>query len=85
MGEELLQFCEQERLLVAGTFTRQEHKATWFHNRWGTAHTLDHFLVRSMDRRWVRSVKAVHFAASRFLAQAGTTAQVFLGTVVGAH
>ena len=55
-GEELLHFCEQEQLMVAGTFTRQEHKATWYHNRWGTAHTLDHFLVRSVDRRWVRSV-----------------------------
>ena len=46
-GEELLNFCEQEGLVVANTFSSQKHKATWYHNRWGTAHALDHFLVRS--------------------------------------
>ena len=44
-GVELLQFCEEEQLVVTGSFTRQTHKATWYHNRWGTAHALDHFLV----------------------------------------
>ena len=28
-GEELLHFCEQEGLVVAGTFTQQREKATW--------------------------------------------------------
>ena len=49
--------------MIAGSFTRQTHKATWYHNRWGTAHALDHFLVRGVDRRWVASVWTVHFAA----------------------
>ena len=34
-GEELLHFCEQEGLVVAGSFTKQREKATWFHFRWG--------------------------------------------------
>ena len=49
----LLHYCEQENMVVAGSYTKQQHKATWYHNRWGTAHTLDHFLVRAFDRRWV--------------------------------
>ena len=64
-GEELLQFCEQEQLAIANTYTRQKHKATWFHSRWGTAHALDHFLVRTFDRRWVATVTAIHFASSQ--------------------
>ena len=62
-GWRLLQFCEEEQLVIAGSFTRQTHKATWYHNRWGTAHALDHFLVRGVDCRWVASVWTVHFAA----------------------
>ncbi|CAE7729143.1 HFA1 [Symbiodinium sp. CCMP2592] len=64
-GEELLQFCEQEHLVVAGSFTPQRHKATWYHNRFGTAHTLDHFLVRGVDKKWIKSVFTVHFAANQ--------------------
>ncbi|CAE7493888.1 unnamed protein product [Symbiodinium sp. CCMP2592] len=64
-GEELLQFCEQEHLVVAGSFTPQRHKATWYHNRFGTAHTLDHFLVRGVDKKWIKSVFNVHFAANQ--------------------
>ena len=59
-GEELLHFCEQEGLVVAGTFTQQREKATWFHCRFGTAHTLDHFLVDRRDRKCVASVLTVH-------------------------
>ena len=51
--------------MVAGSFTRQRCKATWFHNRWGTGHCLAHFLVRGVDRRWVASVTTLHFAASQ--------------------
>ena len=61
-GEELLHFCEQEGVVVANTFTQQDCKATWFHNRWGTAHALDHFLVRHCDRRWVRRALTLHFS-----------------------
>ena len=66
-GEELLRFCEQEQLVVANTYTRQRQrsKATWYHFKWGTAHALDHFLVRSVDRRWVASVLTVHFASTQ--------------------
>ncbi|CAE7713008.1 unnamed protein product [Symbiodinium sp. CCMP2592] len=64
-GEELLQFCEQEHLVVAGSFTPQRQKATWYHCRFGTAHTLDHFLVRGVDKKWVKSVFTVNFAANQ--------------------
>ena len=64
-GEELLDYCAEEGLVVAGTYTRQSCKATWFHFRWGTAHTLDHFLVRRSDLRWVASVKTIRFAGAQ--------------------
>ena len=64
-GEELLMFCEQEGLVVAGSYTPQAEKATWFHNRWGTGHILDHFLVRGGDRRRVTSVKTLHFSGTQ--------------------
>ena len=63
-GEELLNFCEQEGLVVANTFSSQKHKATWYHNRWGTAHALDHFLVRARDKRWAKKVNTVHFSST---------------------
>ena len=61
-GEELLQFCEQEGLVVANSFTQQTCKATWFHNRWGTAHALDHFLIQHGDRKWVRRTLTLNFS-----------------------
>ena len=64
-GEELLMFCEQEGLVVAGSYTPQAEKATWFHNRWGTGHILDHFLVRGGDRRRVTSVKTLRFSGTQ--------------------
>ncbi|CAK9042446.1 Caroteno-chlorophyll a-c-binding protein [Durusdinium trenchii] len=63
-GVELLQFCEDEGLVVANTYTAQTHKGTWFHNRWGTEHALDHFLVKASDRRWVRSTRTIHFSST---------------------
>ena len=60
-GEELLHFCEVEGLIVTNSFSPQENKGTWFHPKDGTAHCLDHFLVRKLDKRWVRSVKTIHF------------------------
>ena len=60
-GEELLHFCEIEGLIVTNSFSPQENKGTWFHPKDGTAHCLDHFLLRKLDKRWVRSVKAIHF------------------------
>ena len=63
-GEELLNFCEQEGLVVANTFSSQKHKATWYHNRWGTAHALDHFLVRARDKRWAKKANTVHFSST---------------------
>lgn len=61
-GEELLVFCEQEGLIVANTFSKQEQKSTWFHPKDGTAHALDHFLIRKEDRRWCKRVHTVHHA-----------------------
>ena len=63
-GEELLNFCEQEGLVFANTLSSQKHKATWYHNRWGTAHALDHFLVRARDKRWAKKVNTVHFSST---------------------
>ena len=63
-GEELLHFCEQEGLIVANTFSPQQRKATWFHNRWGTEHALDHFLVRARDKRWAKKVNTLHFSSN---------------------
>ena len=62
-GEELLVFCEQEGLIVADTYTRQKHKGTWFHPKQGTEHKLDHFLVASSSKRWVKSVHTLRFSS----------------------
>ena len=62
-GEELLRFCEQEGLVVADTYTRQKRKATWHHFKYGSEHKLDHFLVTSSVRRWVKSVITLKFSA----------------------
>lgn len=71
-GEELLSFCELEHLVVANTFFAQDKKCTWYHNRWGTEHALDHFLVRNEDRRWVRTVKTLHFSSTPAAQEAPT-------------
>ena len=59
----VLRFCEQEGLVVADTYTNQRHKATWYHFKHGSAHKLDHFLVASSVRRWVKSVFTLKFSA----------------------
>ena len=81
-GEELLMFCEQEGLVVAGSYTPQAEKATWFHNRWGTGHILDHFLVRGGDRRWVTSVKTLHFSGTQ---TEGTPPPLLSCAMAGTH
>ena len=63
-GEELLHFCEQEGLIVANTFSPQQRKCTWFHFQGGTEHALDHFLVKTEDKRWARKAITLHFSSS---------------------
>ena len=71
-GEELLSFCEQEGLVVAGSFTRQDNKATWFHLRCKNCALFGHFLVPSFQRRWVASSHTVHHVSTQ-RSRGGTT------------
>ena len=51
--------------MVADTYTRQRRKETWYHFKYGTGHKLDHFLVASSVRRWVKSVVTLKFSAQQ--------------------
>ena len=44
-GQHLIQFCTQQGLVVANTWTPQRNKTTWWHPRFNTPHLLDYFLV----------------------------------------
>ena len=59
-GSTLLEHCRQNQLIVAGSYTRQTERATWWHPRWGSGHELDHFLMRKVDRWMIRSCKTLH-------------------------
>ena len=61
-GADLLDFCDQEALSVTDTMFYQpmRKRHTWWHPARGTGHTIDHFLTKQSQRRFVDSVRTVH-------------------------
>ena len=55
-GEELLEWCVKEELIVASIFFKQRERGTWFHLRFGFAQELDHFLLAKADRSVTNTV-----------------------------
>ena len=43
--QHLINFCTQQGLVVANTWTPQNKETTWWHPRFNTPHFLDYFLV----------------------------------------
>ena len=60
-GEELIDFCRREGLVVANSYFRQKHPGTWRHVRYGTEHVLDMFLVPRRQKNEITDCKTVHF------------------------
>ena len=59
-GQNLIQFCTQQGLVVANTWTPQHHKTTWWHPRFNTPHLLDYFLVAKKHLGNVHRVLTIH-------------------------
>ena len=57
----MLEFCEQEALCVADTLYAQpiRKRYTWWHPGRHSGHTIDHFLVRQSQKRFLDSVRTV--------------------------
>ena len=60
-GKNSIDFCTEAGMLIAGTFFKQKERATWWHLRYGSAHELDHFLIRQSDRWYLEGCKTLHF------------------------
>ena len=60
-GNEIIEFCREEGLMVASIFYKQRCKHTWWYLRFGSGHQLDHFLVRNTQRWNVRSCLTLHY------------------------
>ena len=59
-GQNLIQFCTQQGLVEANTWTPQHHKTTWWHPRFNTPHLLDYFLVAKKHLGNVHRVLTMH-------------------------
>ena len=59
-GQHLIQFCTQQGLVVANTWTPQHHKTTWWHPRFNTPHLLDYFLFAKKHLGNVHRVLTIH-------------------------
>ena len=59
-GQNLIQSCTQQGLIVANTWTPQHHKTTWWHPRFNTPHLLDYFLVAKKHLGNVHRVLTIH-------------------------
>jgi hypothetical protein len=60
-GEDLIQLCREEGLMVAGSFGLQNERSTWWHPAHGTGHEIDHLLVRRTQRWHVLACKTLHY------------------------
>ena len=60
-GEDLIELCREEGLMVAGSFFAQRERSTWWHFRFGTGHELDHLLIRRAQRWNVLRCRTLHF------------------------
>ena len=59
-GLELIHFCADNKLKIAGTLFQQKVKHTWWHPRYESGHQLDHFLIRTRDRWNTIQCKTIH-------------------------
>ena len=63
-GANLLSWCRSNSYIIAGTYTRQKERATWWHPRWGTGHELDHCILKRQDRWMLTKCSVIHHSGT---------------------